>query len=160
MKILNVEGINDTRTQTTIVNDSVNFGCSGSSCEDEMSYTFPVSPEGLRYESHSQIDFYIFYNWTGYGLTIGEGHVGFHDDDGRERYIWQNYSFTDASGRVWANFSLDEEDIIRFSNAEHQNELHVHSYSDGTYGATGNVKIEQIVNVWNHGKLFNDNQEL
>ncbi|MDP3026281.1 MAG: hypothetical protein Q8N63_01125, partial [Nanoarchaeota archaeon] len=85
-----------------------NFGCSGTNCENERNYTFPLPPEGLRYEHYSEIDFYIFYNWTAYGLTIGEGHVGLYADDRSERYIWQNYSFTDASGRVWSNFTFDE----------------------------------------------------
>ena len=157
---LSATGISNTRAQTTIVNNSVNLGCSGADCENIRNYTFPLSPGGLKYESHSQIDFYIFYNWTGYGLTIGEGYVGLHDDMGSEKIIWQNYSHDAVGGRIWSNYTFDESDTAYFSNPEHKNELHVHSYSDGTYGATGNVTIEQIANIWNHGRLFNDTQPL
>jgi len=105
------------------------------------------------------MDFYIFYNWTAYGLTIGEGGVSIYDDMRMKKIIWQNYSFTGTSGRVWSNYTLDDEEYAKFT-APHIHEFHISSYSDGTLNANGNVTIEQIVNRWDHGRAFNDNQQL
>ncbi|MCK5321427.1 hypothetical protein KAJ38_02510 [Candidatus Pacearchaeota archaeon] len=157
-KVLIAKGMNDTRAQTTITNNSVGIGCTGSNCSsDSVFYNFTTTP-GLRYEEHSEVDYYITYNWSAYGLTIGEGKVNMICDDGVERILWQNYSFSNASGSAWANYTFDEEELQYFSS--HIREINVESYTDGIGNEDGNITIEKIVNVWDYGKSFNDSQSL
>ncbi len=161
--LLKAEGINDTRASLLVSNENVGIGCAGASCETDTPFTF-TEPQELRYKEHAQIDMKIFYNWTGYRITIGKGHVGLHDVFGNELIQWQEYSLnsSESSGEVWMNYTLDESEKDNFQTGigNFSYDLHVYSYVDATSNPIGNVTVVEISNVWDYGKLFNETYEL
>jgi hypothetical protein len=154
--ILKAEGIRDTRTEMSFINDT-SIGCSDSSCSISQNYTFTKPPEA-RYEKLSQIDFYISYDWSAYNLTIGQGYVNISDDNDGIKLVWQNYSFADIQGSVWSNYTLDEDEQGKFIDAKR--EIGVGSYVDGTYNPLGNVTVEKLSYTWKYGRLFEEPQDL
>jgi len=89
--------------------------CTTADCSSTATYTF-TKPSEARYEAMTEADFYISYNWSAYGLTIGEGMVNFSNDNGAQKIIWQNYSHSNSDGKVWMNYSIDSVDQSRFTN--------------------------------------------
>ncbi|MFH1711273.1 MAG: hypothetical protein ABH840_03105, partial [Nanoarchaeota archaeon] len=155
-QVLIATGIKDTRNTTTYTNSSV-VGCSGTSCSSTKSFTFS-KPSDATYEKMSEIDFYINYSWQGFGLSLGEGYVNITDDNGIKRRVWQNFSYTSSSGKVWANYTIDSADQDKFAFGSRN--IDVMSYADATHGENGNVTLEQIAYTWNTGKLFEEDENL
>jgi len=102
--VLIAQGRIDNRSQETFTNDT-NIGCSGATCTSTTSYTFR-KPDNARYEKLSQINFSIFYNWTGQNVTIGQGYVNITNDQGKAQRIWQNYSYQQQGTTTWSNHTI------------------------------------------------------
>ncbi|MFH1801758.1 MAG: hypothetical protein ABH804_02925 [archaeon] len=161
--VLRAEGINDTRASLMVANGNAGLGCSGASCDTETSFTF-TEPSELRYKEHSRIDMKVYYEWTGYRITVGEGLVGLRDASGNELIQWQNYSLNSSgsSGTVWVNYTLDESEKSNFQSGigNFSYDLHIRSYTNATSSPSGNVTVVAINNLWDYGKLFNETQDL
>ncbi|MBU2637632.1 MAG: hypothetical protein KJ955_01535, partial [Nanoarchaeota archaeon] len=154
--LLIARAINDTRQETTLVNDT-GIGCTGASCASRQAFTFS-KPSGVRYEKLKEVAFYISHSWSGAGLAIGEGAVNFSDDANKASLVWQKFAFNPESASEWVNFSIDTEEQSKFVAAARN--ISVSSYTDAISGASGNVTVEKISYVWNHGLLFSDSQPL
>jgi hypothetical protein len=155
--IMTVQGINNTISTTSYIDTTSTMGCSGSSCTDSDSYAF-TKPTNPRYEKLTNLDFYTFYNWTDYAMTLGEGSLSFTDDWGNQRIAWQNYSFSDISGTFWSNYTVENDDIGNFVNTSR--EINIKSYTDGIGNKDGNVTLQKLAYTWQTGKVFNDTQDL
>ncbi|MBU2638069.1 MAG: hypothetical protein KJ955_03790, partial [Nanoarchaeota archaeon] len=155
-QVLLAEGIRNTSQTTAYVNNT-GIGCTGSSCSTLQSYTLskPASP---TYESLRDIAFYVYYNWSATGMTIGEGLVNFTDDNGLAMPAWQDYRFNPSGGNIWINYTLEENEKSAFIQQEHN--FGVRSYTDGSAGKSGNVTLSQIAYTWEHGRLFSEPQNL
>ncbi|MBI4009878.1 MAG: hypothetical protein HY361_01625, partial [Candidatus Aenigmarchaeota archaeon] len=151
-------GFRDTRNSTYVLNDT-NIGCSSSSssCSSTNSYTFS-KPTNARYEKLSEVDFYVNYSWSGINLSIGEGGINFSDDYNVRRIAWQNFSFKDANGRLWSNYSIDSGEQERFGLASRS--IGVYASANGTYNANANVSVEKLGYTWQTGKFFDERQAL
>ena len=91
MKVLFATAINDTRKTIIQENNSVNIGCSGVNCKTNTNYSFFIPSSNLRYPRLSRTDFYISYNWTGEGISIGQ--IGAAFGSGKyNNLIWQDYT--------------------------------------------------------------------
>ncbi|GIU68388.1 MAG: hypothetical protein KatS3mg001_238 [Candidatus Pacearchaeota archaeon] len=160
--VLVAEGTNDTRTQTSFSNNT-GIGCSfssGNECSSVSSFTFS-KPSNARYEKLSSVNATIFYNFTDFKMTVGEGAINFSDDFNKFRILWQNYSITTpdgTSGTVVANYTLDSSEQDSFVNSARN--IGVRAYVDATSSAKGNVTLQKIDYTWDHGKLFNESQNL
>ncbi|MCG2724293.1 hypothetical protein L6303_06120, partial [archaeon] len=155
-QVVTAKGIYDTRSQMKFTNIT-NIGCSGAPCSALESYTF-TKPEGARYETMSEIDFYVGYNWTGYNITIAQGAVNFSGDSAAYSIAWQNFSFGAASGKIWSNYTIDassESDYV-----EESRNIGVSSYTDATYNGGGNVTVEALSYIWKTGKRFSEPEQL
>ena len=100
----------------------------------------------------------IFYNFSGNGLTVGEGSVSIDDDEGTSKIVWQNYSFASSSGTIIANYTLDDEEQGSFVDSAR--DIDLSSYVDATSSSSSNVTVKDISYTWDHGKLFNGTQNL
>ncbi|MBU2483401.1 MAG: hypothetical protein KJ760_20135, partial [Proteobacteria bacterium] len=158
--IFNATGIKDTRAQNSF-SDTTNIGCSitsGNECSSTTQFTFS-KPADPRYEKLNNVSMLVFYNWTDYKITIGEGYVKTQDDNGNEVIVWQNYSILDydgVSGSVLANYILDEDEQDSFVNAARN--IIVGAYVDATDSPKGEVKVKEINYTWDNGKLFEESQ--
>jgi hypothetical protein len=160
--VLQAEGIKDTRTTTSFSN-TTGIGCafsSGNDCSSTQSFTFS-KPSDPRYETLNNINMSVFYNWEDYKVTIGQGYVKIEDDLGFQKIIWQNYSITNpdgTSGTAISNYTLDVSEQSDFVNAARN--IIVSSFADATSSPSGNVTVTGIDYTWNHGKLFEEEQNL
>ena len=156
------KGIKDNTTTTSFTNSTGNIGCgftSGTSCAGVTNFNFS-KPGNARYETLSNVNFTIFYNWTGFKTTIGQGFVNISDDDGNEKIIWQNYSLLDSgtSGTITANYTMNGSEGNAFVDSLRS--IGVNAEVDSTSAPKGNVTVQKITYTWNHGKNFSEPQNL
>jgi len=154
--ILVAQGIKDNTSYVSISN-STNIGCSGSRCTSVESFSF-TKPSDARYEKLSQINFSIYYNWTGTNVTIGQGLVNITDDLGAAKLVWQEYSFTDTSRNLLSNYSIDLSDQAQFVKTTRS--IGVRNYVDATSAPIGNVTVRHLNYTWSLGKVFEEPQNL
>ncbi|MCK5333912.1 MAG: hypothetical protein KAJ24_05330, partial [Candidatus Aenigmarchaeota archaeon] len=153
--VLTATATRDTRNSTSYYNQT-DIGCVGATCTAESAFTF--SNPGEHYERLSEIDFGVFYNWSGDSLTIGEGYLNISDDNSKAYDVWRAYSLQDASGLAWANYTFDETEKWQFRDTEHA--IGIYSHSDAKTGETGNVTLQEIYYYWNYGIQFNEPEDL
>jgi len=91
--------------------NTTSISCSAATCSNSQTFAF-TKPSDPRYEKLSQINFSIKYNWTGVNVTIGQGSVTLTNDSGASNLVWQEYSFTNVSNTIWANYSIDDGDLV------------------------------------------------
>ncbi|HLD43310.1 MAG TPA: hypothetical protein VJB08_04990, partial [Candidatus Nanoarchaeia archaeon] len=153
--LLYAEGFNDTRA-TQIYRNTTAINCSGASCFDEKSFTF--SDPNQDYQRISSIDFYINHSWNGFNLTIARSSLNITDDSGRDKLVWQAFSFNNNKSQKWINYSLTEEEQQQFKTTSRN--IGVRSFTDAASEEAGTVRLENISYLWNHGRLFGDTQPL
>ncbi|MBU4352969.1 MAG: hypothetical protein KJ939_07880, partial [Nanoarchaeota archaeon] len=155
-QVLEAEAVKNTSQETSYLNET-SIGCTGANCETQQQYTFS-QPENVRYGRLREVDFYIYKNWTAQGLTIGQGKINFTNDVSETFNVWQEATFENKGERKWINYSISEEKRGEFVNSERN--IVVGAYADGTYGNSANVTIEKIAYIWEHGKYFQETQNL
>ena len=99
------------------------------------------------------MNFTVYYSWSDYKTTIGEGYVNFTDDLGEDKLVWQNFSYSTSgvSGTAVSNYTLDSSEQSAF--VESSRNIGVRSYSDATNSPNGNVTVTGIDYTWDLGKL-------
>src|SRR3989344_2981055 len=153
------KGIIDNRTNAAFSNATA-IGCSfssGNSCSSSTAFTFS-KPANAKYEKLKDVEMNIYYNFSGAGLTLGEGFVNLDNDQVSAKRIWQNYSFLPYSGTIAANYTLDSNEQDSFVNSTRN--IGVSAQADATSVPRGNVSIRSIDYTWDYGKLFEESQNL
>jgi len=91
-------------------------------------------------------------------MTIGESSINLTNDDGLQKILWQNYSFSETNGIVWINHTLDEAEQKDFVSSSRN--FSVYAKASATKNGNGNVTIQEINYVWENGKIFEELQDL
>jgi len=154
--ILIAQGRIDNRSQETFTN-TTNIGCSAAECTTTTPYTF-TKPNDPRYEKLTQINFSIFYNWTGQNVTIAQGYVNITDDTGKPQRIWQNYSFNTITNTASANHTIYLGEQQQYQHATR--DITTNTYTTSTANTNGNVTVQSLTYTWQIGKIFTEPQNL